>query len=403
MTYRSPILSSILHPACLALLVALASETARAETFRVTRFDEDLTGGNGCSLREALHAANSESNVPDCPNLDPGGAGQVSDVIELSPGTYTASPLFVVNSLSVYVVDGGRADIVPTGNDVGVVAETNSFVYLENVTFQGFRAPAVHVGEGAFASLESVDILNGNLVALHHQTAGIAVRPNGHVELYRGTIDNIRNGVKGGGILIETGGSADLIFSTISRSSVEQFGGAVHNQGTFTCINSTLSGNTADLEGGALSSTGTSLFRNCTVSDNATLDRATGAIRIFSGSVSLRNTIVAGQRNDQPSCNGTLTSEGFNLLGNMSLCTLVGGGGDQTGTAPNLRPLAFEGGRTQVHMPNPGSLALDRGNPAAPDPSSGACEYIDQRGVVMRPTDSDGNGIARCDVGAVER
>jgi CSLREA domain-containing protein len=393
---------SFIQPICLAL-VGLVSGIAQAETFRVTRFDENVAGGNGCSLREAVEAANNETNVADCPNTDPGGAGATSDVIELSPGTYTASALFVSNSLSVYVVDGGRADIVPTGNDVGLVVQANAFLYLEGVTFQGFRSPALHVGEGAFATLESVDVLNGNLLALHHQTAGIAVRPNGRVELYRSTIAGNRNGVKGGGILIETGGSADLIFSTISGNSVGQFGGAVHNQGTFTCINSTLSGNTADLEGGALSNTGTSRLHNCTVTDNATLDRATGAIRVFSGAVIVRNTIVAGQRNDQPSCNGTLTSEGFNLLGTMSLCTLVGGSGDQTNVSPGLGALLFEGGRTRVHMPGSGSLALDRGNPAEPDPAAGACEYIDQRGVVMRPTDSNGDGIARCDVGAVER
>jgi CSLREA domain-containing protein len=402
MRHRSPF-RSFLYPTSLALLMCLVGGTARAETFRVTRFDENVGGGNGCSLREALNAANSESSVPDCPNTDPGGAGAIDDVIELTPGTYTASALFVSNSLYLYVVDGGRADLVPTGNDVGVALQPNAFLYLEGVTFQGFRSPALHVGQGAFATLESVDMLNGDLLALHLQTAGILVAPGGHVELYRSTIAGNRNGVKGGGILIETGGSADLVFSTISGNSVEQFGGAVHSLGTFTCINSTLSGNTADLEGAALASTGSALLRNCTVTDNATLDRATGAIRVFSGSVTLRNSIVAGQRNNQPSCNGTLVSQGFNVLGSMSLCTLSGGPGDQTSVSPGLGPLSFEGGRTRVHLPNPGSPALDRGNPALPDPTAGACEYIDQRGVVMRPTDSDGDGVARCDVGSVER
>jgi CSLREA domain-containing protein len=401
--HRLARLGPLVRTVCLTLLAGLVSQSARAETFRVTRFDEDLVPGNGCSLREALNAANGESSTPDCPNQDPGGGGAITDVIELSPGTYTISALFVTNALYVYVADGLRADIQPVGNGAGVVVEPNAFVSLEGVTFRDFHSATVFVREGAFATLESVEIFNGNLTALDHQTAGVAVQPGGHVELYRCTIDNSRNGVKGAGIYIEPGASADLVFSTISRSSVEQFGGAVYNQGTFTCINSTLSGNTAELEGGALASTGTSLLRNCTVTDNATLDRSTGAIRVFSGTVSLRNSIVAGQRDNQPSCNGTLTSEGYNLLGSMSLCTLVGGTGDQTNAAPGLSPLAYQGGRTQVHLPNPGSLALDRGNPASPDPGAGACEYIDQRGLVMRPTDSDGDGVARCDIGSVER
>ncbi len=60
-------------------------------------------------------------------------------------------------------------------------------------------------------------------------------------------------------------------------------------------------------------------------------------------------------------------------------------------------PLALNEGPLPTHAPLPGSLALDNGPPS---PAAGCLEH-DARSF-PRPVDGDGNGLARCDIGAIE-
>ena len=69
--------------------------------------------------------------------------------------------------------------------------------------------------------------------------------------------------------------------------------------------------------------------------------------------------------------------------------------GDLVGASPNLAPLANNGGPTQTHALNAGSVAVDAGDPGVPGSGGIACEATDQRGTT-RP-----QGI-RCDIGAFE-
>jgi hypothetical protein len=111
-----------------------------------------------------------------------------------------------------------------------------------------------------------------------------------------------------------------------------------------------------------------------------------------------KNTIVAGNVDNgsqAPDCQGALTSQGNNLLGNNLLCTGLTDGlnGDKVGTNaspkdPSLGPLGYYGGATLVHSLLVGSIALDAG-------SNATCASTDQRGV-PRPI----NGT--CDMGAFE-
>ena len=59
-----------------------------------------------------------------------------------------------------------------------------------------------------------------------------------------------------------------------------------------------------------------------------------------------------------------------------------------------LGPLADNGGSTETHDLLPGSPAIDAANDAS-------CPAADQRGAA-RPFDGDGDGMAHCDIGAVE-
>jgi hypothetical protein len=114
---------------------------------------------------------------------------------------------------------------------------------------------------------------------------------------------------------------------------------------------------------------------------------------------SVRNTIIADNQagGDGDDCQGTINSQGYNLVSETSGCSIVG---DTTGNKidqpSGLGSLSEEAG-TFVHSLLPGSAAAGTGSPATPGSGGGACPEQDQRGVA-RPQPDGG----RCDIGAYE-
>ena len=173
----------------------------------------------------------------------------------------------------------------------------------------------------------------------------------------------------------------------------------LNNGGSLTITNSTISGNTARVSGGGLYNSGSSSLLNATVNRN-TADQNSdgtgsgGGIFINSGSVTIKNTILAGNlvSHANPTgleCSGTLNSNGHNLVQNVSGCTLSGtASGNVLGVDPLLAILANNGGTTLTHALAPLSPAIDAGD-------SVGCPATDQRGL-PRPVG------AGCDIGAVE-
>lgn len=86
-------------------------------------------------------------------------------------------------------------------------------------------------------------------------------------------------------------------------------------------------------------------------------------------------------------CLGSFTSAGYNLE-SAADCAFAAAG-DRQRRNPQLQPLAANGGPTSTMALNPGSPAIDAGDPSCPPPGT------DQRGV-NRPQG------ARCDIGAFE-
>ncbi|MET0501825.1 MAG: VCBS repeat-containing protein [Candidatus Binatia bacterium] len=110
------------------------------------------------------------------------------------------------------------------------------------------------------------------------------------------------------------------------------------------------------------------------------------------GIFNFQNTIFAG--NLESECAGTITSEGNNLMRDISAgCTVNGGG--VTFAMPQLGPLQNNDGPTQTHRPLAGSPAIDGGNASGCKDNLGAMLAKDQRG--FRRTVG-----SRCDIGAVE-
>src|SRR6185436_2596095 len=153
----------------------------------------------------------------------------------------------------------------------------------------------------------------------------------------------------GGGIRNygQSAGSATLkiLNCTLSSNSAVSTGtatgGAIFNDSEFggsatlTIVNSTFSNNAAG-NNGSISNTG---FQ--------------GSATVQIGSSILNTTSLANS-------DGTITSNGYNLSSDN------GGGfltatGDQTGTDPQLGPLAYYGGPTPTHILLTGSPAIDKG------------------------------------------
>jgi hypothetical protein len=100
---------------------------------------------------------------------------------------------------------------------------------------------------------------------------------------------------------------------------------------------------------------------------------AGGGIRPGFGAVTLENTIIAGNTaangtgdttgapTPGPNVDGTVTSNGHNLLGVATDANGFGGIGDQTGVDPMLAALADNSGPTQTMALTPGSPAIDAG------------------------------------------
>jgi len=137
---------------------------------------------------------------------------------------------------------------------------------------------------------------------------------------------------------------------------------------------------------------------------------AGGGIRVGPANVTLENTIIAGNTaanglgdiagapTPGPNVDGTVTSNGHNLLGVATDAVGFSGSGDKTGANPMLAALANNGGPTQTMALSAGSAAIDAGVAAgATLDQRGLPRTFNDPGVANAPT-SDGT-----DIGAFER
>lgn len=339
-----------------------------------------------CSLRGAILAATS---APDGPHT-----------VTLPLGTYTLS-------------------IAGVGEDNGLTGDLD---INASMTIQGISATATTIVAGA-SSLTGIDrvfhVRNGatltlNKLAVSHGTApsgtnggGILIDPGASAVLNSAHItDNAAE--RGAGIA--NGGALTLEGSAVSANITTLGGGAgifaLDTSTSTSLMNSTISGNTAADQGSALQVAGGAVsLRNATVAVNSTrgADATDAGVLRTAGTITSSNTIIAGNTNQTGAnnCSGTLASAGHNLSSDSTCGFSSSGIGDIQGTDAKLEPLRDADGLAPFHYLLPGSPALDAGSSITPGSGSGACESVDQMGT-SRSLDGDNDGVARCDIGAVE-
>lgn len=204
----------------------------------------------------------------------------------------------------------------------------------------------------------------------------------------------------------------DLVLreSLVSGNSVGTGGGGglELTGATLFATNTTISGNSAFGPGGGIlgSEDSAILLQNSTVTDNFSAGGGGGLGNANLASFTMRNSVVSGNRGAPSDCDGTLASQGFNVLGSTVGCTLTFAQGDFVGVDPRLGPLSDNGGPTRSHVPLPGSLLIDRLGTAQCTavlfPGASASPLtLDQRGAFRPQTQIPGT-TSFCDIGAVE-
>src|SRR5262249_50569435 len=164
----------------------------------------------------------------------------------------------------------------------------------------------------------------------------------------------------------------------------------VEGPAVFLLYNSTVSGNS----GGVWANGPLQLdLRESTIDGNA--QYGLRAVKVgASPQVNLNATILSGNGAQDCSLVGAGLNANYNLVQDGSCAA----GGTNIAGNPKLAPALtqFDGKLARIRVPLAGSPVID----AVPAAALG-CLSVDERGSV-RPTDTDSNGIAACEIGAME-
>jgi CSLREA domain-containing protein len=351
----------------------------------------NLAANGTCDLREAIEAANTDAPVGEC------AAGNGADVI-----TFTVTGTIVLNSTA------GQLNITDDLTITGPGA-TQLAISGNNLT------RVLRIGFEQSLTMSGLTIQNGWVPNDAINTSGAGIHVQGSLTAHDIVVKDNQSGgddcggCSAGGIHVQ-GGPLVLSNSTISGNVAggSSSGGGISQDPntTMTLTNVTISSNRTGLtgNGGGVYVTGDAQFNNVTVTNN--LSRTGGGVGVgASGVLTISNTIIAGNLLDGvsasgPDCGivqqGSIDSQDYNLIGDLSGCTIGGTTTHNVTGGAMLGALQNNGGQTPTHALADTSPAVD-----AADPGS-SCATTDQRGVA-RPIDGDAVPGAICDIGAYEK
>ncbi len=312
----------------------------------------------------------------------------------------------IAREIGDVVIDAGSGPVAIdrlTATDVRSGVRSAGAVTIEDSTL---TASTVDAGVGLSASAGDIEVsdvaLSGFIdgVEVEAGSAGIdvstvvvsgdAVQATGDVTVAMSTID-------AGGAAVATPAAAHVTGSSITAGDLGVVAGdgstidvttitgaataGVLANGDLLVDRATVSGN----GGVGLGSTaGTTTVVDTTVTDNGI------GLDPDGGTFALSSTII-GDQSSGPDCTGPVLSNGWNLDSDGS-CELAGEA-DISGASPQLGPLEQWYALGSTHRPGPTSPVLDAGRPD--------CAGVDAQNTA-RPIDSDADGTAGCEIGAIE-
>jgi CSLREA domain-containing protein len=414
--------------ASVALLFATAQASAATFVVNSTADPGDGSCGvAGCTLREAITAANATATEAD--QISISATGTISLLTELPP---------ITDETTITGPGPGNLTVQPAASVKIRVFYMNGATAGDTIRIQGLT-----ISNGAPQNFGGTP-LNGGGVFVEGQ--GI------------NTLENVvitgNTGASGGGILVLSGATLDVIGSTISNNDAVDAngeGGGIANSGQLTVKSSTIAGNRVTLAvtgtGGGIwmaeTGSASTLVSNSTIAGNS-VPSSGGGIYLGNGSLFVESSTIARNRSDSDdvgfqdgggiyivptlgehrlantilaenvrgtaspipnqcglgNMSSSLTSDGYNLRSSSGdSCDTKFGSTDLVDPNPLLGQLSSNGGPTRTIPLLPGSPAQNAGNPLPPSDLLGsypACKLMDQRGSPR------GGGAGVCDIGAFE-
>jgi CSLREA domain-containing protein len=362
-------------------------------------------GGSFCSLRAAIMEANALPGA-DRVILNPSAVPYELTVPQAAGPDDASGDLRITDGVTIRGVvnaAGNRPTIAASmGDRLFAIVGVHTPVIIEGLRLAGGNSVpaggAIFVGSSSAVSLRQLEI-HGN------------------------------SAVGGGGGIFATSATLLVEDSDLHDNHTDTDGAAIRSHASFLEIRrSSIHGNTdsgvgAEQEAFHASGDGSTLVRNSTFSGNAGT-----ALRILDGDLEVNNVTLAGNGRRgiefERLTGRNLLIRNTTLTGNtLGACGLTGAGSPGIATdghnltqgagcdmqigasnivfdGPTLGPLVLPtaGEFTAHHLPLAGSPLRDAGHP---DISALGCTATDQRGT-QRPIDGNGDGVSRCDIGAIE-
>jgi hypothetical protein len=346
---------------------------------------------NGCdftSIQAAVDAASS------------------GDTIELGAETFHENIDYTDRSLRIR--GAGMTATIVDGGGLGPVFE-NRFrgrLELADMTIRNGSTGGVRGGSYGRVSLDnclvtdndSSGIAGHDVVISRSMISGnsgaVDVYPRGSVGYYPYYVD-FGSAAISTSIISDNGGGIAAYISELGIGSTTISGnsgyGIYADYSLVYVTSSTISGNGVGIYSSGYE--GQVSIDSSTITDNDSV----GIASYRGSSTSLKGNILARNLGGDclisycSSCPGQ--SLGHNIASDDTCDSLLDQSSDLTSTDSLLLPLANNGGPTPTHALGPGSPAIDAGGDE--------CLPTDQRGA-LRPQDGDGDGIAKCDIGAYE-
>lgn len=313
--------------------------TVAPMTYTVSNTNDSGAG----SLREAIDNANENSG---------------DDTIVFDPSVFSTAQTITLTNGELLVDGNGSLTIFGTGANLLTISGGNSSGIF-NIGF-------------ADLTLNDLKLSNG----FSDENGGAITSFGANLKINRCAFYN--NVAQSGGAINSF--STDLtvtqstFFNNQAQASDGSIGGAIvlysfEGSSMTSITNSTFNQNTAS-RGGAIFK-GIPLFggdplelnlSSVTIAGNTATDSGGGVFTI-ENNFNTKNSIIAG--NTGGDINGTVTSQGYNLIQSTTGTIFTGGAPQSTdiiGTSPMLAALADNGGGTETMMPSEGSPVIDRGS-----------------------------------------
>ncbi len=297
-----------------------------------TAVDEDADNGT-CSLREAIIAANTNTEYRGCP----AGSSVGTDTITFA-ANYT-------------ITLGSQLPDVTTAISINGNGAANTIIQASTcnpITLPGGCAPASYrvflVDSAGNLTLNNLTVRHGN------SDYGGGIRNNGSLTLSSSAITSNQSSSSGGGIfslqnstltigdstISDNRGSlgggfylgansvGSVAGSAISSNGAANYGGGINNVGTLTVTNSTITGNTADRVGGGIRNDSVLTVSNSVISDNDATEDGGGIFNFGLGmQVTINNSILSGNQAGEDggglyNFSGTVTINNSTFSGNTA-------------------------------------------------------------------------------------